>query len=85
MDKRSEYSQTWQMSNGALQTTFTTAPIHSKDQAGVWQPINPDLVSTGARASYRTTSAPVTETISDRLHVRNATARVAEWIRRWSS
>jgi len=65
--KRTEYSTTYQLSNGQLRTVFSASPVHYQDSSGAWQAINTSFapcLGTAATA-YAATACPVKVTLAD--------------------
>lgn len=63
IDQRTEYSQTWLLSDGSMQTKYFSSPVFVKDDAGIWQPVNPAFLAVGGGA-YETASAPLDVTVA---------------------
>jgi RHS repeat-associated protein len=64
VDKRSEYSTTFELANGSMTTVFSLTPVHYKDSAGNWLPIDVTL-SLISGGNYVTTATPVKVTLTN--------------------
>ena len=63
-ERRTEYGTTYLLSNGQYRTVISHGPVHYRDAAGDWQPVDTTLVEV-SDGVYETAASAVTVTVQD--------------------